>query len=57
MTTAVRRADQVGTVLEDPAVDPDGNVWPGHVLVAWDTGSVEVVEVGDLDPIDDVSRR
>ena len=57
MSTAARRGNQTGEIIEQPAVDPQGITWPEHVLVRWDTGSVEIVDVADLDPNDDVSRR
>jgi hypothetical protein len=46
----VDRSDPVtpGTVTDSPAVDPDGAVWPCHVVVQWDDDAVEVVATADL---------
>ncbi len=45
---ADRKSGDRGTVVESPAIDPDGNVWPCHVAVRWDDEVFEIVATAEL---------
>ena len=37
-----------GSIIESPAVDPDGNIFPDMVMVRWDDDVLDIVDVDDL---------
>lgn len=37
-----------GTVVEHPAVDPDGAVFAGMAVVKWDDDQHEIVDIDEL---------
>ncbi|QDF16950.1 hypothetical protein SEA_TEAL_91 [Gordonia phage Teal] len=41
-----------GTVVEYPAVDPDGFAHDNIVNVLWDTGDYDLVDINDVTVID-----
>lgn len=43
--------DVRGVVLESPAVDPDGIVWPCHVVVRWPDGTIEILPASWLQAV------
>ena len=47
------RGDGVlGTVLQAPAVDPDGRVWPCHLEIRWDDGTFEIVPASFVEEVE-----